>query len=138
KYVRERVSAAIAGEIVTRDFQVSGTGVWQVHRNAPALLVEAVLDAAAVAVGERAVDLYSGVGLCSAFLAQAVGASGKVSAIESDTDAVRAAKRNFHDAPHVELIDAEVRRIAREGKMPEASVVVLDPPRAGAGAEVIR
>src|SRR5690625_719275 len=57
KYVRERVSAAIAGEIVTRDFQVSGTGFWQVHRNAPALLVEAVLDAAAVAVGERAVDL---------------------------------------------------------------------------------
>lgn len=138
KYVNEQVSATVAGERVTQRFQVAGTGFWQVHRAAPELLVAAVLDAAQLQPGDSVVDLYSGVGLFSAFLARAVGSAGRVVAIESDELAVRCARRNFHDQPHVELIAGDVRRIARRGELPRVSVAVLDPPRAGAGAEVIR
>lgn len=138
RFVREIVEVEHEGEKISREFQVAGTGFWQVHRHAPQILVEAVLQAAEVKPGERVVDLYSGVGLFTAFLAHAVGASGKVTAIESDPNAIRAARRNFHDSPNVEIIDGDVRQVARNGEIPTVSVAVLDPPRAGAGAQVVR
>lgn len=138
KFVREAVRATWGGEEITWEFQVAGTGFWQVHRHAPQILVEAVLQAANLQPGEHAIDLYSGVGLFTAFLSTVVGPGGRVTAIEADDDATRAARRNFHAAPNVELITADVRKVVAAGKLPQASVVVLDPPRAGAGAAVVR
>ena len=59
-------------------FEVSARGFWQVHPGAAATFVDAVLEALAPQPGERALDLYAGVGLFAAALADAVGESGKV------------------------------------------------------------
>jgi len=130
-YATERV-----GE---RTFRVTGAGFWQVHPAASATLVDAVLDLGRPVAGERAVDLYSGVGLFAAFLGAAVGGHGTVVAVESDGAAVRDARRNLHDLPQVEIVNARVDQALRSGRAGDrADVVVLDPPRTGAKARVVR
>jgi tRNA/tmRNA/rRNA uracil-C5-methylase (TrmA/RlmC/RlmD family) len=121
-----------------RDWQVTGSGFWQVHPGAPEALVSAVLDGAAPGPGERAVDLYSGVGLFTAALAEAVGPTGSVVAVESDEVAVGDAVRNLSDLPQVDSVVDRVDRALRRGALGDrADVVVLDPPRTGAKREVV-
>ena len=78
-------------EVRGRAMRVSGSGFWQVHPAAARTLVDAVLALGAPRSGERALDLYAGVGLFSAFLGDAVGADGSVVLVEGD--ARRAARR---------------------------------------------
>lgn len=139
--VRERVT--LPGEAVlvpggaSQAFRVPGAGFWQVHRQAPSVLVAAVLAAVGDVTGARVWDLYSGAGLFTAFLAPLVGPQGRVAAVESDEAAVRAARRAFHDVPQVQLLLGDVSRALGGADLPRPDVVVLDPPRAGAGAEVV-
>lgn len=118
-------------------FRVAAGGFWQVHREAPAVLVEAVLDAVGPVEGARVVDLFSGAGLLTVPLAEAVGPGGSVLAVEGDRRAVKDARRNAHGLTHVELVEGEVARtlLDRRGEL-AADVVVLDPPRQGAGRTV--
>ncbi|HEX6248063.1 MAG TPA: class I SAM-dependent RNA methyltransferase [Nocardioidaceae bacterium] len=121
-----------------RTFEVSGSGFWQVHPGAADALVTAVLGALDPQPGERALDLYSGVGLFSAFLADRVGPTGAVVAVESDPVAVADAERNLGDLPQVEPVVDRVERALRRGSAGErCDVVVLDPPRVGARREVV-
>jgi tRNA/tmRNA/rRNA uracil-C5-methylase (TrmA/RlmC/RlmD family) len=126
----------------TRTFRVTGDGFWQVHPGAPRVLVDAVLEAAAPRPGERVFDLYSGVGLFTAALALRVGESGAVLGIESDIRAGADARRNLHDLHQVELVTGRVERVlpglfAAGSPWAAPDVVVLDPPRAGAGRAVM-
>jgi tRNA/tmRNA/rRNA uracil-C5-methylase (TrmA/RlmC/RlmD family) len=136
-WVQEQVT--LAG--VARTFRVTGAGFWQVHPGAPRALADAVLAAAEPRPGERAVDLYCGVGLFTAALALRVGPTGAVLGVESDDRAVADARRNLHDLPRVDLetgrTDRVLSRLARAGQWRQADVVVLDPPRSGAGRAVI-
>ena len=134
--VREVVRTA-AGEHV---YRVAAAGFWQVHRAAPATLVDAVLRGAGDLSGARVLDLYSGAGLFTVPLAEAVGGGGRVVSVEGDARAVRDARRNVHDRTNVDLYAGDVARVltttddvAGRG----ADVVVLDPPRAGAGRRVV-
>ena len=96
-------------------------------------LVEAVIEAADVAPGETVLDLYAGVGLFTAFLADEAGEDGVVLSVESGRGASRDARRNLHDFPQVRLVGASVEQALRDGSLGEsADVVVLDPPRTGA------
>lgn len=116
-----------------KEFRVSGSGFWQVHPQAASTLVDAVLSGAQLEPGDVVADLYAGVGLFTAFLADAVGESGAVLSVESDVQAAKDARRNLHDSPQVKLISATVERALRGGLVGErADVVVLDPPRTGA------
>ncbi len=125
-------------DVAGRVFEVSGSGFWQVHPGAAGALTSAVLEALAPRAGERALDLYSGVGLFSAFLAERVGADGAVVAVESDEAAVADAARNLADLPQVEAVVDRVERALARGAVGErADVVVLDPPRVGARREVV-
>lgn len=127
--VREQVT--VGG--VEREFRVAGNGFWQVHDRAPEVLVEAVLAAAEVEDGDEVWDLYSGSGLFSAFLAEH---AGYVVAVEDDPRAVAGARRNLFDLPHIELVEGRVgREIGALNSKPD--VIVLDPPRSGAGREVM-
>jgi tRNA/tmRNA/rRNA uracil-C5-methylase (TrmA/RlmC/RlmD family) len=130
-WVTERVS--VDGE--ERTFRVTGAGFWQVHPGAPQVLLDAVLDAAGPRPGERALDLYSGVGLFAAGLAVRVGAAGDVVAVESDRRAASDARRSLHDLPQVRFTPGTVANALR--RIETADVVVLDPPRSGAGREVV-
>ncbi|WP_422723831.1 class I SAM-dependent RNA methyltransferase [Isoptericola luteus] len=123
-------------------YRVSADGFWQVHREAPAVLTEAVLEALGDVDGAQLLDLYSGAGLFTLPLAAAVGTSGRVVAVESDARAVKDARRNAHDLPQVELHLGAVDRVLTDGDaggsaVGTADVVVLDPPRAGAGRAVV-
>ena len=117
-------------------YRVSAAGFWQVHREAPGVLVEAVLGAAGDLSGARVVDLYSGAGLFTLPLADAAGADGAVLAVEGDDRAVRDTRRLLHDRPQVTLRGGDVARVLASG-VGEADVVVLDPPRTGAGRHVV-
>ena len=118
-----------------RDWQVTGSGFWQVHPRAADTLVAAVLDGLAPRPGERAVDLYAGVGLFSAALAGAVGPTGHVLAVESDEIAVDDALGNLADLHHVSVLRERVDRALVDA--PPADLVVLDPPRTGAKRDVV-
>ena len=121
-----------------RTWRVSGSGFWQVHPAAAGVLSELVLSWLEPQPGETALDLYCGVGLFAAGLAEAVGAEGEVVAIESDAAAVADATANLDGFEQVELVEGRVDKILAEA--PEgflADVVVLDPPRSGAGRTVV-
>jgi tRNA/tmRNA/rRNA uracil-C5-methylase (TrmA/RlmC/RlmD family) len=130
---RAQVREVAAG----RTFKVSGSGFWQVHPAAADLLSQAVLEYVDARPGETAMDLYCGVGLFAAGLAAAVGADGEVVAVESDRAAVADARANLAEFEQVVLVEDRVdRAIAQAPEGFEAEVVVLDPPRAGAGRAV--
>jgi tRNA/tmRNA/rRNA uracil-C5-methylase (TrmA/RlmC/RlmD family) len=116
-------------------YRVSAAGFWQVHRAAPGVLVDAVLRAAGDLAGARVLDLYAGAGLFTLPLADAVGEDGSVVAVEGDVRAVRDARRLVHDRPTVTLHSGDVGGVLASG-VGAADVVVLDPPRTGAGRRV--
>ena len=120
----------------SHSFTVAGDGFWQVHPGAPRTLVETVMGMLAPVAGESALDLYSGVGLFSAFLAEAVGSTGSVTAIEGDRRATQLATDNLAGSGHVSVLHDRVDRALRRQR--PVDLVVLDPPRAGAKRQVVR
>ena len=131
---RSRLREAVRG----RELRVSATGFWQVHPGAAEALVDAVLTFGRPRSGQHCADLYSGVGLFSVFLAVAVGATGSVVSIESDGQAVKDARRNAHDLPQLQIVAADVGEVLASTDPDHVDLVVLDPPRAGAKAEVVK
>lgn len=132
---------ALHYRVAGRQFTLEPAGFWQTHPEAAEQFSAAVLAGAEMRPGERALDLYAGAGLFTAALAAAVGPSGRVLGLEGDAAAVRAATGNLAG-----LGWAEVRRSpvtagtvrATLAELGRPDVVVLDPPRTGAGAEVLR
>jgi tRNA/tmRNA/rRNA uracil-C5-methylase (TrmA/RlmC/RlmD family) len=121
----------------TRTFAVEADGFWQVHPGAPRVLVETVLAMLDPRPGERALDLYAGVGLFAGFLSEAVGESARVVAVEGDRAAARHAVRNLADRERVEVAEGSVDRVLASGYDEPFDLVVLDPPREGAKRTVV-
>lgn len=121
--VRQRVGG--------RQFRVRADGFWQVHPGAAQALTEAVLAGLPPRPGERALDLYCGVGL---FAGALVDAGCRVVGIEGNRAAVGLARENVPEARF------HATRLERAGKRlpPQTDLIVLDPPRTGAGAAVVR
>lgn len=136
RYVKERVDA---GDW-SAEFRLSARGFWQVHPGAAATFVAHVLHELAPQPGERATDLYAGVGLFALALADAVGPTGAILAVESDGRAFGDAKANLRLHPEIELrrgkVDRVLKPLVRQGI--RSDLVVLDPPRTGAGKSVIK
>ncbi|MDQ1615155.1 MAG: hypothetical protein QOJ60_1094 [Actinomycetota bacterium] len=120
-----------------RRFRVSGSGFWQVHPGAAGALVTAVIDGLEPRAGESALDLYGGVGLFAAAIAERVGAGGRVTLVEADRGAVSDAVHNLAGLPGVRVEAGRVDRVLRALRLRRADLVVLDPPRAGAGRTVM-
>ncbi|KWV29558.1 class I SAM-dependent RNA methyltransferase [Micromonospora rifamycinica] len=140
-----RVSAAGDGPVAVRetaagrDWTVPAGGFWQVHPAAADTLVDAVLDLLAPQPGESAWDLYGGAGLFAAALADRVGPQARITVVESAAEGVAAARRNLADLSGVEVVAARVETaLARRRVTGPVDLVVLDPPRTGAGAAVVR
>ena len=131
-----RAPGGIRLEVQGRAFDVSAGSFWQVHPDAPSLLAEAVLSGLSPEPGDRVVDLYAGVGLFSALIAEAVGPTGSVLAVERDAGACADAAFNLSDLAQATVRRASVsaRLVATEIGTPD--LVVLDPSREGAGAKV--
>ncbi|MGY0385603.1 class I SAM-dependent RNA methyltransferase [Nocardioides sp. WG-D5] len=115
-------------------FEVAADGFWQVHPGAPAALVSAMLSALEPMPGQSVLDLYAGVGLFSAFLADAVGPSGRVVAVEGDQTASALSVGNL---PGAEVTAGDVATVLAGLAEGPFDLVVLDPPREGARRAVV-
>jgi tRNA/tmRNA/rRNA uracil-C5-methylase (TrmA/RlmC/RlmD family) len=113
--------------------EVSQNSFWQSHALAPTVLTQAVLEH--VEVGDHILDLYGGVGLFTAAVLDRIGLSGEVDLIESSRSATQDAQRNFADFSNVRIHTGDVAVELR--KVASASLVILDPPREGAGKLVL-
>lgn len=121
-----------------RSFRVSGSGFWQVHPEAAQTLTAAVLDMLAPKAGDFALDLYAGVGLFAAALAEVAGPGGRVIAVESYAGAAADAEYNLREFATVHVETGKVERVLAGLGLKRCDLVVLDPPRKGAGADVVR
>ena len=124
----------LAEQAAGRTYRVTGGGFWQVHPAAADTLVASVLDMLQPRAGEHAADLYGGVGLFAGALAPSLGPSGSVVAVESDPRAAADARRNLHEHPTVTVVGTSIDHMTLP---PVLDLVVLDPPRKGAGAAVV-
>ncbi len=128
--------ALITEEVNGFTFSISPESFWQSHVQAPKTLLEAVISMADLRSGDHFYDLYSGVGLFASGALELVGVTGRITMIEEAGSSVTDARRNFAQYEIVEVIEGKVdRELARFAR---ADVVVLDPPRAGAGERVIK
>jgi tRNA/tmRNA/rRNA uracil-C5-methylase (TrmA/RlmC/RlmD family) len=119
-----------------RSWRIHAGSFWQVHKDAPKVFVETVRRFANLRPGDKALDLYAGAGLFAASIAADVGEKGEVVAVESVIDSMRDARRSCSDLPQMDLITADVSKWITQIDE-DFDVVILDPPRAGAGLEVI-
>ncbi|MGC4869905.1 class I SAM-dependent RNA methyltransferase [Micromonospora sp. DT53] len=121
-----------------RDWTLPASAFWQVHPAAADVLSTAVLELLDPQPGEIAWDLYGGAGLFAAALASRV-ADARITLVESSRDGVDAARANLADLPQIEVVAARVETaLTRRRITGPVDVVVLDPPRSGAGAQVVR
>lgn len=113
-----------------REWRLAADGFWQVHPGAADTLVQAVLAGLEPRPGERAFDLYCGVGL---FAGALIDSGVRTWGVEWSREAIAYARRNV---PEARFTAGKVERVIRT--MPKRTdLVVLDPPRTGAGKEVI-
>lgn len=138
-----------------RDFRVDAGGFWQVHRLAAhslSSLVAAQLRAqnpGGPAIDPEAwhLDLYGGVGLFAATLGDLGGPATRVTSVESDPRATEHAGENLAEwvgaRAETDRVDRWIARLADEASDSQRErlsrgVVVLDPPRSGAGRQVVQ
>jgi tRNA/tmRNA/rRNA uracil-C5-methylase (TrmA/RlmC/RlmD family) len=112
-------------------FSVGPRSFWQSHRDAPTLLLDTVLELAAVRSDDHVADLFCGVGLFAVPLAKIVGPAGRVTAVESSPYAVRDARQNAEGLRNVKVREWSVTPRSVNDAVGEGDVVVLDPPRGG-------
>jgi tRNA/tmRNA/rRNA uracil-C5-methylase (TrmA/RlmC/RlmD family) len=134
--IRERVR--------DREFRVDDGGFWQVHRAAAETLtaaVQAAIDDARFDPRAHNLDLYGGVGLLAAAVGDRFGSTTRITTVESDRRATEHAGHNLSDWLGARAITARVERwitqLAASGERLASATVILDPPRSGAGKEVV-
>jgi tRNA/tmRNA/rRNA uracil-C5-methylase (TrmA/RlmC/RlmD family) len=132
-----------------RDWRVSAGAFWQVHPAAADILTGAVMTGLRPEAGDTALDLYCGAGLFTGALAQAVGPGGTVIGVEGDSAAVRDARHNLREWPWARVHKGDVATVlargghrgaqqgAQQGTVPQARLVVADPPRSGLAREIV-
>lgn len=134
---RQNTGPALLHERVGDELlQVSQRSFWQGHKGAPQVLTEVVRDFAQIQEGEAVLDLYGGVGLFTSACLKDVGTTGFIHLVEGSKDATTDAKNNFASHSNVEISTGDVVKIIT--RINRADVVILDPPREGAGKDVVQ
>lgn len=121
--------------VLGKVLEVSQASFWQSNEKAPEVLTRTVLQLADLKTGEHVLDLYGGVGLFTAAILEAVGATGHVDLIEGSKVATADAARNFAHSSNITIATGDVAKLLP--RITAADVVVLDPPRDGAGKEAV-
>ena len=127
--------AVLHENVLRKSLEVSQESFWQSHKKAPEILTQAILDFAQLKTGEHVLDLYGGVGLFTAAIVEAVGPTGHVDLIEGSKVATADANRNFASLSNITIATGDVAKLLP--RITAADVVVLDPPRDGAGKETV-
>ena len=146
--IGEQARSVIRERVGEREFLVDDAGFWQVHRAAPATLTCAVQEAIDPALFDPKaanLDLYGGVGLLAAAVADTFGPTTRITSVESDERATEHAQENLAEWVGAQALPARVERwvigladssVTERARL-EAATVVLDPPRSGAGRAVL-
>ncbi len=127
-------SPHVTYRVFERSFRVTAGGFFQVNLPVAGILVEQVLERLNLRGEEAVLDLYSGVGLFTAFIAER---AGLVLSVESYPPAVSDAEANLADLENVELVEGPVEAVLEDLAGP-FDAAVLDPPRTGLSDAVIR
>jgi 23S rRNA (uracil1939-C5)-methyltransferase len=129
----------LSDTIREKRFRISERAFSQVNPGVNRLLIETILDWAAPSADDRILELYSGIGNFTLFLAERAGA---VTAIEGNRAAVEDARWNLKTAglTNVTLQTASAEEGARRAlkEQKRYSQIFLDPPREGAGKAVMQ
>ncbi len=120
-------------QIFDRTFRVTAGGFFQANPPVAERLVEEALARLNLQGDETVLDLYSGVGLFTAFVAER---AGLVVSVESYPPAVTDAEYNLTDLDNVDLVEGPVEAVLEDLEGPFDAVLV-DPPRSGLSNEVI-
>ena len=118
-------------------YLASADGFFQANGSLVEQLVAEVVRMAAVGGTDRVLDLYAGAGLFTMPLARQ---AASVVAVESDRGATALLRRQVAEltTTSIEIREQRVEHaLARRGERIRPDIVVLDPPRAGAGSEVV-
>lgn len=126
-------SPRVTYQIHDRAFQVTAGSFFQVNPPVAGRLVDLVLDRLDLQGSEMVLDLFSGVGLFSAFIARH---ADYVISAESYPPAVSDAEINLVDLDNIDLVEGPVEAVLEDLEGP-FEAVVLDPPRAGLDVTVI-
>jgi tRNA/tmRNA/rRNA uracil-C5-methylase (TrmA/RlmC/RlmD family) len=147
--VGEQKPSPIVERVGDREFRLNDSGFWQVHRGAAAALTTAVqeaIDPDRFDPSAANLDLYGGVGLLAAAVADRFGPTTRIVSVESDEAATDFASENLSDwvgaRAETGRIERWLPRLAADASTPERqrfarATIVIDPPRAGAGREVV-
>ncbi len=118
-----------------RLFELSPETFWQAHRAAPAALVGDVLAKFAKFSPADVLDLYGGVGLFGAAVADA-NPGLPVTCVELSKQAVKDGKRSSKDLKNLSFESSDVLLYLRK-RDKNLDTVILDPPRSGANSKVL-
>jgi len=147
--IGRQAPTVVTEQVGDRAFRVDDTGFWQVHRLAAGTLTAAVQDLVDPAlVDPRAanLDLYGGVGLLAAAFADVAGPATRITTVEGVARATEHAAENLAEWVGAAAVTGRVERwlrqagaqaTATERDRQRAATVVLDPPRSGAGRDVV-
>ncbi|MBB5846031.1 tRNA/tmRNA/rRNA uracil-C5-methylase (TrmA/RlmC/RlmD family) [Mobiluncus mulieris] len=126
-------------------YRIFASSFWQTDYRAPAVLVGELLAGVGDISDFEVLELYSGSGLFSVFLAEAIGDSGRLTTVEGDRVAVKSAGYNLQHAGF-EDTRSRVERAAVSARFlrgldfgqrfMRGTLVVADPPRSGLGRDV--
>ncbi|WP_291047925.1 class I SAM-dependent RNA methyltransferase [Herbiconiux sp.] len=144
-----RKPATITERVGEREFRLAENGFWQVHRDAARTLsaaVQAQTDSALFDPRAANHDLYGGVGLLAATIGDRFGPATRITTVESDATATDYASANLAEWIGARAVTARVDRYlsdlekqssAHELQRLAAATMVIDPPRSGAGKQVV-
>ncbi|VEH09689.1 class I SAM-dependent RNA methyltransferase [Corynebacterium kutscheri] len=146
----EKITRVISGDKLATQivdgfsFRLPATGFWQAHIHAAQAYSDIISRwleeryAAATTNAPVAWDLYGGVGVFVPALARALGNKVAIHSVESSPTCARSGEEALVGlaAKKVTFHSASVEKAL--GQLPHPHVVVLDPPRTGAGEDVIR
>jgi 23S rRNA (uracil1939-C5)-methyltransferase len=126
-------SGHVMMEVINRPFKVSAGSFFQVNTRQAERMVAHLIDNLPGGESESLLELYSGVGLFSAFLAPNFG---RLVAVEEAPSAIVDFTDNLDEFEHVELYETTAE-IALSNLDLDPDVILVDPPRAGLGRTVV-
>ena len=147
--IGDQKPSAITEVVAGREFRLSDRGFWQVHRSAAETLTSAVqgaIDADRFDPLAHNLDLYGGVGLLAAAVGDRFGPATRITTVESDPKATDFAAENLSEwlgaRAETGRVERWIRELAASASPTERArlakgTVVLDPPRSGAGKDVV-